>query len=131
VSVPGLMLRLPIKTTNPLNGQSGNSRLAGIIRARARAKQKGLSFMLTKATLARVAPELARSQAFVVTLTRISAGTMDTDGLAASQKGVRDGIAAALGIDDGDVDRLRFRYAQRKGPPKQHMVEVLIEERRP
>ena len=66
---------------------------------------------------------------YLVTLTRVSAGRMDTDGLAASQKGIRDGIAEALGIDDGDIARLRYRYAQRKGPQRYHEVECLIETR--
>lgn len=38
----------------------------------------------------------------VVTITRCGPGTLDTDNLAASAKHARDGIADALGIDDGD-----------------------------
>ena len=127
LGVPGLMVTLPIRTKNPLNGQMGNSRLAGIIRAGERAKHKEVAYLVTAAAL-RGRQDLRASRSFVVTLTRISAGKMDTDGLAASQKGTRDGIAEALGIDDGD-DRLTWRYRQRKGPQKKHSVEVLIEPR--
>lgn len=38
----------------------------------------------------------------VVTITRRGPGTLDSDNLAACAKHVRDGIADALGIDDGD-----------------------------
>ncbi len=63
----------------------------------------------------------------VVTLTRISAGTLDDDNLIASMKGLRDGLADALAINDADVGRLRFAYLQRKGRPREYGVEVLIE----
>lgn len=52
----------------------------------------------------------------LVTLTRIGgAKRMDDDGLATSMKFVRDRIAAALGVDDGDVGKVRFRCRQRPG----------------
>ena len=127
--IPGLMVTLPIRTKNPLNGQMGNSRLAGIIRAGERAKHKEVSYLLVSAGL-RGRQDLRQVKAFTVTLTRISAGRMDDDGLAASCKGTRDGIAEALGIDDGDLERLNFVYRQRKGPQKKHWVEALIEPRR-
>ena len=60
-----------------------------------------------------------------ITLTRISPRKLDTDNLARSMKAVRDGIADALGIDDGD-DRLEWRYAQRKGRAKEYSVDVEI-----
>ena len=66
------------------------------------------------------------SQKFVITITRIGARKLDGDNLANSQKHVRDGIADALGIDDGS-DRLDWRYAQRRGKPREYSVEVQIE----
>lgn len=52
----------------------------------------------------------------VVTLTRMG-GTkwMDDDGLGTALKYVRDRISAALGVDDGDTARVRFRCRQRPG----------------
>jgi hypothetical protein len=38
-----------------------------------------------------------------------------------------DGIAKALGIDDGDRARLRYVYRQRKGKRREYGVEVLVE----
>lgn len=115
---------LPLRTRNPLNMGMGNTRLAAIIRTQERAKHRAISHM---ALVPRLNWPGFPAPPYVVTLTRISAGKMDDDGLAASQKGIRDGIAEALGIDDGDRGRLRFRYRQRKGPAKHHAVEVLVQ----
>ena len=50
----------------------------------------------------------------VVTLTRVSPGTLDEhDNLPSSQKHVVDGIASWLGIDDADK-RVKWKYAQQK-----------------
>ena len=61
----------------------------------------------------------------VLTLTRIAPRKLDSDNLAGSCKHVRDGIADALGIDDGD-ERLDWRYAQEKGKPGEYAVRVEI-----
>jgi len=62
-----------------------------------------------------------------VMLVRISPGRkLDTDNLAGSNKAIRDGIADALKIDDGDVGQLKFTYDQEKGPPKTYAVRVTI-----
>lgn len=47
----------------------------------------------------------------VVTLIACRRRELDDDGNVASQKPLRDAIAASLGIDDGDK-RIRFEYAQ-------------------
>lgn len=58
----------------------------------------------------------APSPPLVVTITRIAPSNgLDDDNLAGSCKGVRDRIAAWLGIDDAD-ERVHYRYAQRRGP---------------
>ena len=62
----------------------------------------------------------------VITLTRIGPRTLDDDNLASGFKAFRDGVADWLGIDDGDK-RLTWRYAQRKGKPKEYAAEVTIE----
>jgi hypothetical protein len=56
---------------------------------------------------------IAQGNACVVTLTRIAPRRLDSDGVVASCKFVRDGVAEALGIDDGDA-RIEWRYEQRK-----------------
>ena len=62
---------------------------------------------------------------YIVTLTRVAPRPLDTDNLARSFKAVRDGIADALGIDDGSK-RLTWNYAQEKGPPKRYAVRIEI-----
>lgn len=47
----------------------------------------------------------------VVLLTRIAEHAMDDDNLRGALKGVRDQVAAELGVDDGDP-RVRYEYAQ-------------------
>lgn len=53
---------------------------------------------------------------YVVTLTRIAPRNLDTDGVVSALKATRDGVADALGIDDGD-ERVEWRYGQRRGKP--------------
>jgi hypothetical protein len=56
----------------------------------------------------------------------VSAGTLDDDGLRAALKHVRDAIAGWLGIDDGDVANIGFRYLQERGPKMTRLVRVQI-----
>lgn len=60
---------------------------------------------------------------YKVTITRIGKRKMDSDNLAGSAKYVRDGIADALGIDDGS-DRLTWVYAQEIGVNYGVRVEI-------
>ena len=63
----------------------------------------------------------------VVTITRIGVRKLDDDNLARSGKAIRDGIADALGIDDGS-DAIKWQYSQRKGAPREYAVHVSIED---
>lgn len=53
---------------------------------------------------------------FSVTLTRIGPRFADDDNVIGGLKAVRDAIAENLGVDDGDRERIRFRYEQERGP---------------
>ena len=64
-----------------------------------------------------------------VTITRIAPGRLDSDNLASSAKAVRDGVADALGIDDGD-SAVTWLYAQRKAGVREYAVEIAIAEGR-
>ena len=126
--IPGILVVLPLRTRNPLNQPTGNTRVAGIMRSRARAQQRGVARLAVAAALHARGLTGAQLVPVRVTVTRISAGRLDPhDGLGAACKGAIDGIAEALGIDDGDEARIRFVLRQRKGPPKHYAVEVLIE----
>lgn len=61
----------------------------------------------------------------VVTLVRLSAGTLDDDNLQGAFKAVRDGVADAYGIPDNDP-RLRFQYAQERAKRGTAGVRVVI-----
>ena len=61
---------------------------------------------------------------FCITLTRLAPRKLDSDNLAGACKSIRDGIADALGMDDGD-ERLTWEYAQEKA--KENGVRVRME----
>ncbi len=62
----------------------------------------------------------------VITITRYGSVLIrDNDNLSAACKAVRDGIADALGIDDGDP-RITWRYEQGRSRRGQERVEVTI-----
>ena len=61
----------------------------------------------------------------VVKMTRIAPRPLDTDNLAGCFKGIRDGIAAALGVDDSvRVTHVRWVVTQERGAPKEHALRV-------
>ena len=92
----------PIVTVPESNARSGWQGRA----ARAR-KQRDAARMLTIATL-----ETRRGAFYVVALQRVSPGSSraDDDNEIGALKAVRDGIADALRVDDGDRSRVVWRY---------------------
>lgn len=66
----------------------------------------------------------------VVTLTRISPGTVDSDNLQGCCKGVRDAVADGYDVTDR-TPLIEWRYEQRKGAAKEYAVEIRIEGRTP
>lgn len=82
------------------------------------------------AELRAVSPHIKVLKApITITLTRVASRKLDDDNLAHAFKAVRDGVADWLTIDDGDPI-LQWRYAQRRGLPKQEAVEIAIEDAR-
>jgi hypothetical protein len=78
---------------------------------------------------------ITRGRPSKVTLTRVTTGKMDDDGLVGAMKFVRDGIAKALGFDDREMSiggmvagKIPIFYDQR-APGKRgvYAVEILIE----
>jgi len=63
-----------------------------------------------------------------ITLTRVSSRQLDSDNLASAMKAVRDGIADAIGVNDGD-SRLEWRYKQERAGAGEYGVLVEIERR--
>jgi len=66
------------------------------------------------------------SGSVAITLTRIAPRALDSDNLASGLKAVRDGVADALGVDDG-TSRIEWRYAQERGKPGEYAVRVAIQ----
>jgi len=107
---------LPVRTRSEANlrGHWGK-------RARRAKKQREAARLLIRA--ARIA--IPKSGSVAITLTRIAPRALDTDNLASGLKAVRDGVADALGVDDGSA-RIEWRYAQERGKPGEYAVKVQI-----
>lgn len=59
-------------------------------------------------------PRIDLAPVITITLTRFSPGEMDGDNLQGSLKGIRDGVAAKLRLDDA-CRLVEWKYAQAKG----------------
>jgi hypothetical protein len=119
-----LLLHLPLRTVSETNAHE-----------HWRARQKRAKLHRGWVAIAFSGPharqwlaEHGKAQRFIVTITRLGKRLLDSDNLASSQKAVRDGIADALGIDDGS-DRFDWRYEQKTG--KEYGVEVAVEAHAP
>jgi hypothetical protein len=94
----GLALQL-----TPNNTQTMHHQEVGRIRAHERAT-------ITRALEGLAAPP----GPWDVTIARQGPRTLDSDNATASAKGVRDAVAAWLGVDDGEVHRVRFVVVQKR-----------------
>lgn len=102
---------LDIQTVNPLNRRDHWA---------AKAKRAEYERNLASTHLAyRTRPPLP----VLVTLTRIGR-QMDDEGVVASFKSIRDGVADAYGTDDSPSSPIKFEYAQERGP---YSVRIKIE----
>lgn len=121
---------LPMKTVseNKLRAASWKARLfgqkkKGIPSGRAQKEQAYLGTYKLKQWLRDKPPQKA-----VVLLTRMAPRKMDCDNLRGSLKGVRDGVALSIGLDDGDP-RVQWEYAQELSRDYAVRVEVRILQR--
>ena len=107
-----ILVRIPIRLPSLANARWHWRARAKIIR-----EHRGLARLLVGAGLAAANTsglEL-RGQALVIVIVRIAPRRLDTDNLSSACKGVRDGVADALGISDGDAQH-EWRYEQRRDP---------------
>ena len=119
----GIEVLLPVRTWSELNLRTHWRQ-----RARRVAGQREAALLLVRAGLrgsSLRAGVRSRDQALRIRLTRIAPRGLDSDNLAGALKAVRDGVADALGMDDGDA-RLTWLYAQRRGRPGEYAVLVEI-----
>lgn len=61
-----------------------------------------------------------------VRLVRIGPRRLDPDNLANAFKGIQDAVAARLGVDDGDINNVRWVYDQEPIKKRQYAVRVEI-----
>lgn len=92
-------------------------------RANRNTSHRAAAFFALKAAVKKFDPAIIPC---VVTITRIAPRELDDDNLAGGCKSLRDGTADWLAVDDRDP-RVQWRYAQRKGEPKQYAAEIRIE----
>jgi hypothetical protein len=108
---------VPVRTVS-----EANIREHWAVRARRAKRQRGMARL---ATARAIADALNQIDGAEIHLVRIGARALDTDNLARALKAVRDGIADAIGIDDGD-ERLAWTYGQQRGERGKYSVLVEI-----
>ena len=115
-----ITITLPMRTVSEAN--VGDNRVGKIVAM----KRKGVQRMIAlhAATMNHAITMLPA----IVTLTRKAPRLLDDDNLARSLKAVRDGVADAMGVDDGDVDAVEWLYEQVIA--KDYAVEIEIMRRR-
>jgi hypothetical protein len=95
--------------THPMKLPScANLREHWAVRARRMRSHRNIGDLLTR----RTASSAVGAESYAVLLTRIGVRKLDSDNLASACKGIRDGVADALGIDDGS-ERIEWSYEQR------------------
>lgn len=104
---------MKLTVTIPMNLPSvANLREHWAVKAKRTKIQRHIARFILGAALRRVHPEWP-TRKVCVTITRVGSRKLDDDNLASAAKGVRDGIADALHVNDGDIDHVRWVYKQR------------------
>lgn len=116
---PAVVVTLPAMVTSVANGRAVRWQVMREAKA-----HRQLARLRVGAAL-RTVRAITAADLVAVRLTRIAPKALDTDNLAGGFKAIRDGIADALGIDDG-AERLRFSYAQERGAPKLYAARVEV-----
>lgn len=111
-----LTITIPIRTKTGLN-----SREHPLARVRRVRRERAVTALMLRGHLR---PD--GGFPVVVELTRISPRLADSDNAIGGCKAIRDEIAAWLGMDDGDTERVRWHYRQERGP---FAVRVTLHER--
>jgi len=109
-----IIVELPIKTVAGLN-----AREHFLARSRRVRGERAAAHMTVKH--ARGRPELP----VVVTMVRLSAGSLDDDNLQGAFKAIRDGVSDAYGIPDNDP-RISWRYTQERCKRGQFGVRIEV-----
>lgn len=103
-----ISVRLPLRTVSEANVKEHWA----VRRKRTNLQRAMVSTAISMSTADEDMERITSSSPIMVKITRIGKRRLDCDNLARSNKAIRDGIADALGIDDGD-ERIRWHYGQR------------------
>lgn len=92
-----------------------------------KARRTRTNRLTCRLALSAILPKSLPTSGIIITvrLVRISSGTLDDDNLRSSLKACRDGIADALGFDDGDPIFAWF-YDQKKCKRGEHGVSITV-----
>lgn len=106
-----IVFEVPVRTISETN-----AREHWASRHRRRAGQRYAATLLARSHVRGVVPVEVR-------LVRLAPRKLDSDNLAGACKAIRDGVADALGIDDGD-ERITWTYGQERRAAYGVRVEV-------
>lgn len=106
---------LPIKTVGGLNAREHWRKRAARVKV-----ERSTAMLAARSALG------GDPRPCIVTLIRLSPGTLDDDNLQGAGKAIRDGIADAIGVDDRDP-AIEWRYDQERCPRGKFGVRVTIE----
>lgn len=116
-----LNVEAPLKLRNPLNGSGGITEGARFAANARRQRERAIGRWLG----GKVGSAPAASVSLAVLLTRISPRAFDDDGLSASFKSVRDGIAESWGVNDAS-DRITWVYDWRPGKTEVVLMQAWV-----
>lgn len=117
---------IPVRLVNGLNSRehwAARARRAKTQRSAAKLAMRSRCDWTDECAMRR---HIADGGRLSVTIVRRGGRRMDSDGLIASAKHVRDGVADWIGIDDGD-ERVTWRVEQGSAPRGRHWADVCIE----
>ena len=115
--------RIATRPPNPLNGLDDRIDSDGDGLTRQRKRQRQLAALVVRGALR--GRELLPCAVHVCRVAP-SSGLDPHDSLPASLKSIVDGIADALGLASDRDARVRWVYAQRRGVPGEHAVEIEV-----
>lgn len=111
-------LEIPLKLGAALNAR---------VHWTARAKRSKTERAIVRASLAHRQDLRCTLPPTTCTLVRIAPRALDDDNLAGAFKSIRDEVASFFDVDDGPKGPIAWRYAQRKGEPRQYGIEINLE----
>lgn len=118
-----LIAVVAVKTTNVLNGSWGHWR--GPAAKRKKQRQATIAAMNEQHPQRMTVPFPIE-----VLLRRVAPSNgLDDDALPASLKSIRDGLTDWMGLKNDRTPLIRWTYDQRRGKPREYLVEIEITQR--